>query len=95
MAKINYHKFLNATTRFICIHLPKVSKAKKLEKEVKQKNFIYSMIGHDLSSPMIDMDMILDHIHTDLKDKLNDKQKNYLNQLRSKAQEQTYFSKIF
>lgn len=70
---------------FVYIYL-RSQKQKKLEKEVKQKNFIYSMIGHDLSSPMIDMDMILDHIHTDLKDKLNDKQKNYLNQLRSKAQ---------
>jgi signal transduction histidine kinase len=63
----------------------RAQKQKKLEKEIKQKNFIYSMIGHDLSSPLIDMDMILDHIHTDLQDKLTDKQKNYLIQLKSNA----------
>jgi signal transduction histidine kinase len=64
----------------------RAQKQKKLEKEIKQKNFIYSMIGHDLSSPMVGMDMILDQIYTDLQNVLNDKQKNYLNQLRSNAQ---------
>jgi signal transduction histidine kinase len=64
----------------------RIQKQKKLEKELSQKNFIYSMIGHDLSSPMIGMDMILDQIYTDLQYVLNDKQKIYLNQLRSNAQ---------
>jgi signal transduction histidine kinase len=58
---------------------------KLLEQEIRKKDFIYSLIGHDLSSPIIDMDIIIDHIETDLKDKLNTDQKNYLHQLRIKT----------
>jgi Histidine kinase-, DNA gyrase B-, and HSP90-like ATPase len=59
---------------------------KKLEKEIRHKNFIYSMIGHDLSSPLIDIDMILDGIIIDLDEKLNANQKNYLNKIRTTSQ---------
>ncbi|HLO53305.1 MAG TPA: sensor histidine kinase [Saprospiraceae bacterium] len=59
---------------------------KLLEQEIRKKDFIYSLIGHDLSSPIIDMDIIIDHIETDLQDKLNTDQKNYLHQLRIKTQ---------
>jgi signal transduction histidine kinase len=59
---------------------------KKLEKEIRHKNFIYSMIGHDLSSPLIDIDMILDDIIIELDEKLNANQKNYLNKIRTTSQ---------
>lgn len=67
------------------IHLRR-KRQKLLEQEIRKKDFIYSLIGHDLSSPIVDMDMTIDHIETDLKNKLNTDQKNYLHQLRIKTQ---------
>jgi signal transduction histidine kinase len=60
------------------------SKANKiLQKEIKKRDFIYSMIGHDLSSPILAMDNTLNHIEMTLNDRLTSTQKSYISQLKS------------
>jgi signal transduction histidine kinase len=61
----------------------RIQKQKKLEKELSHKNFIYSMIGHDLSSPIMSMDNTLNHIETTLHNQLTSIQKEYISQLKS------------
>jgi signal transduction histidine kinase len=56
---------------------------KILKQEIKKRDFIYSLIGHDLSSPIVAMDNTLNHIEMSLKDSLSSMQKNHISQLKS------------
>jgi signal transduction histidine kinase len=55
---------------------------KKLQKDILKRDFIYSMIGHDLSSPLLAMDNTLNHIELTLKESLTPSQKNYISLLK-------------
>lgn len=56
---------------------------KKLQNEVRKRDFIYSMIGHDLSSPILAMDNTLNHIEMTLHNQLTPTQKDYISHLKS------------
>jgi signal transduction histidine kinase len=63
----------------------KINKNKKLQEEIRKRDYIYSLIGHDLASPMQAMDSMLSHLEKNLPEQLAPSEKKYLTILRSKV----------